>query len=123
MYRKASRAKLRFSSNRGQITVEDLWDIGMGELDEIAKRLSRDLKEDGEESFIRPIETKNAIKELRFEIVKDVIATRLAELDAAKDAAVSRDKKQRILAAMAKKKDDALEGASLEDLEDMLESL
>jgi hypothetical protein len=55
--------------------------------------------------------------------VKRVIAVKVEERDAAASALKRKEEKQKIMALIADKKDDALKGKSLEDLEKMLEAL
>ena len=51
MFEKASRAKIRFETSKGSLTVEDLWDLpltsntGKADLDDIARGLHSQLKE------------------------------------------------------------------------------
>lgn len=44
MFEKASRIKLRYSTNRGVLSVEDLWDLSLEQLDPIAINLNKSLK-------------------------------------------------------------------------------
>lgn len=128
MFEKAIRLKLRFESRQGLISVEDLWDLPLtsaraANLDDIAKDLSRQLKEDEQESFVVKATKKNEELQLKFEVVKHVIEVRLAEIEAVKQAKESREKKERILAIIARKRDEKLEGATLEELEGMVATL
>ena len=61
MFEQASRLKLRFTTARGSLSVEDLWDLpltsttGKPNLDDIAKSLNRELRATSEEtSFVEP---------------------------------------------------------------------
>jgi hypothetical protein len=130
MFEKAARLKLRFDTPQGWMSVEDLYDLpltskaGRANLDDIARDLHRQIKEAGDSiSFVTPASKPDETNELRFEIVKHVIAELVADLDAAKQAREKAEQKQRILAIVAKKKDEALEASSLEDLQKLLESL
>ena len=134
MFEKAARLKLRFDSPKGQLTVEDLWDLpltvgqlGGASLDNIAKALNRKIKETAEESFVikdaKSVNFLNTYTQLRFDIVKHIIDVRLAENDVAAAAHAKKIQKQKILGILAQKKDEQLQGASVEDLEKMLEAL
>jgi hypothetical protein len=126
----ATRQKLRFDSARGQLTVEDLWELpltssvpGKPNLDDIAKALHRTLKETDDVSFVTPAAKADTSNQLRFEIVKQVIAVKLIECDEASAAAVKREQKGRILELLAKKQDDTLAGKSEEELRALLNAM
>lgn len=132
MFEKATREKFRFDSVQGKLTVEDLWDLPLSSnhgnranLDDVAKALSRQLKEQGtEESFVKTREeTDDTTTPVMFEIVKHVIKVKLEEAEVCKRARESRERKQKILAIIAKKQDEKLEGASIEELLAMVEAL
>jgi hypothetical protein len=126
-FEKATRMKLRFDTSRGVLTVEDLWDLPLiGSdlcLDEIAKDLHRDLKDDSEQSFVVQTAKPDERLVLAFEIVKRVISVRLVEQEAAENAEALRQKKQKILAIIADKEDESLKETSVEDLRALLDSL
>jgi hypothetical protein len=127
MFEKASRMKLRFDTPRGRLTVEDLWDLPLigneACLDNIAKVLYRELKDETQESFVIKAERSNEELTTKFEIVKHVIDVRLQEEEAAKNAAQARRKKQQILAIIAEKETETLKDSSIDDLRALLESL
>ena len=129
MFEKASRIKLRFVTTKGGVTVEDLWDLplisrkGNFSLDDLAKRLNKEVKENGEESFVVRRNTANTLLDLKFEIVKHIIKVRLDELEQKENAAAQRVKKQRILEIIAGKEDEELAGKSVDDLRKMVEDL
>lgn len=80
----ASRSKLRFTSGRGSLSVEDLWDLDLKDLDRIAVGIDEKIKESsGHRSFLTNPDRKlsKAIKEdeLRLEVIKVIINTREAE--------------------------------------------
>lgn len=128
MFEKASKLKLRFETERGNVTTEDLWDIPLVapnnmSLDHIAKTLSRALKEDEEESFVIAKSTKNYDLELKFEIVKHIIKYKLQEKEKRENEAANKLKKEKILSILADKEDDALKGKSVASLKKMLDEL
>lgn len=129
MFEKASRAKLRFDTDRGSITVEDLWDLpltsqtGKLNLDGIAVALFGQLKAESTVSFVNTPATANESVQLKFNIVKHIIDVRLAENAAKAQERNNAEKKQAILALIARKETDKLEENSLEDLRKMVDEL
>lgn len=129
MFEKASRQKLRFDTSVGQITTEDLWALpltsatGKTNLDDIARGLHKQLKNGDDVSFVDVAKKSDAVAQLKFDIVKYVIETRLAENEAKSQASAKADKKQRILQIVSEREDDALRSASVDDLKAMLAAM
>lgn len=94
LFETASRQKLRFKANNGQVSVEDLWDLPLTQLDAMAKELRRQTR-DTEESFIENVKIDKTL-ETRFEIVKHVIRVRMEERQAKQDAK-DRDARRKVL--------------------------
>ena len=123
IFEQASRKGLRFDTSKGQnsASVEDLWNLPLtsgGDLDKIAKALKKSLdNSDDDSSFVKPVTTTNALTVLKFEIVKYVIDTRLAERDAATLASAKAESKRNIQAIIARKQAGALEDLSIEELQ------
>ena len=125
IFEQATKLKLRFATNKGNITVEDLWDLPLTNtrcmsLDALARALNREVKETEEESFVVKKATINSIAVLKFDIIKHVIEVRLAENESKLKAEETKQRNARILALIGKKQDDALEGKSIKELEALL---
>lgn len=122
IFERASRKNLTLVSNRGNISFNDLWKMPLTardgfSLDEVAKQANRDLKTYAEESFVETTNSEaKALAELRLEIVKHVIAARLAEKEAAATRAERADKRARLLEALAEKEGAELASMSKEDI-------
>lgn len=131
LFELATRQKLRFETPKGLLSVEDIWDLPLtssankANLDDIAKGLYHSLKQSGEGvSFVSPVDsTATRVQELQFDVVKHVIAVRIAERDKAADAAQRAAKKQRLLEIIATKQDESLRGKSLDELLKEVEAL
>lgn len=123
MFEKASRLKVRFTSKKGSITTEDLWDLPLTDLDQIAKGLNKELKEQEEESFIVTRKKSNVELEVKFEVVKHVITVKLAESEARSKQAAIKAHKQKIMEIIEAKKDQALGAKSIEELQAELRAL
>lgn len=129
LFEQASRTKLRFPSSRGELTVEQLWDLPLQsksgfDLDTIAKAVNKDLKSRGEESFVSastdPVKTT---LELSLEILKHIIQSKQEENSARLNEAKVRQERERIAGLIDKKQNEALEGETLEQLQARLAAL
>lgn len=127
----AARSRLRFPSPIGELTVEDLYDLpltslsGRANLDDLAKNAQREIRSETEaQSFVEPGEGgPDPDAQLRFDLIRHVISVKVAERDAAADAHRRREEKQKILALISEKQDEALRGKSLEELQALVEAL
>ena len=119
---KASKLKLRFKSGNGNVSVEDLWDLPLENVDAMAIGYSKELDDSSSLSFIKPKRANTALA-LKFEITKFVIETRVAEAEARKTATEKAAKRTQIRELMEKKQLTAMEGKSLEELQKELDLL
>lgn len=115
----ATRQKFRFPY-KGVATVEDLWDLNVRELDTIFKALNSQKKQNDEESLLSTKSKEDTIFEAKIEIVKYIVATKLAEAERKQFLAEQREKKNRIAEILADKQDEELRGKSVEELKKML---
>ena len=122
MFVTATRNKFRFPV-RGQISVEDLWDLSVENLDSVYKTLNSQVKKAKEESLLNTKSREDEIIEMQIEIVKYIVCVKQDE--AAKKVAAKEKKarKQRILEVLAAKEDADLQNKSPEELQAMLSEL
>lgn len=130
IFEKASRLKIRFETSKGDLSVEDLWDLPLNHskapnLDDIAIDLYSKLKAVDVPSFVTKAPKSEDIEEmqLRFDLVKHIISVRQQDMLLAENAKKNADKKQQILALIQKKENENLENLSKEELEEMARSL
>lgn len=124
IFEKGTRERLRFMSSKGgSLNIEDLWDLSLEELDNIAKALNRQVKDSSEESFIKKQNTSNKRAQLQFDIVISIINTKMEE--AAKRIAASdrKAKRDKILGLIAEKQEGALAKKSITSLQAELDKL
>lgn len=121
IFEQATRLQLRFRSKNGMLSTEDLWNLSLQALDDIAKSLRRELR-DTEESFIEESK-KDKEAELRFSVAKHIIDTKLAERDERKKAKERAEQRQRLLNILERKQDAALEGKTIEEIQKELDAL
>lgn len=128
MFMQANKMKLRFPTLAGNVSVEDLWDLPLtsergSSLNNTAKDINRELKEAEEENFVAERTSGNKLLQLKLDIVKAVIADKLADAEKARNALQLKEQKQKIMEIIASKQDAALEGKSLAALKKMLDNL
>ncbi len=130
IYKIAAQTGIRFVTNRGELTVEQLFAMplksGSGfDLDTTARTINSELKEMSEESFVEdPAANPRKVElETSLAIVKDVIKTKQEENAAVRLKAAKVIERKKILDAIGAKKDAALTTASLDELEKKLAEL
>ena len=123
MYKKALKSKLRFNTTKAKLKTEDLFDLNLTDLNNIAIALDKKLSETPRKSFISDITPDTQEDELRFNIVKDIITTKLAERDANQNAKAKAAEKAQLLEILHRKKNQALENLSVEELEAKIANL
>lgn len=122
MYKEALQKKLRFKTNKGMISTEDLFDLSLHNLDTLALMLDKKISEAPKKSFIEDLPAEENDDELRFSIVKDIINVKLkARKDNINRAQIDARNK-RIAELIAKKEDEALENKSIEELRAMIQN-
>ena len=122
MYKQASQLKLRFLTNVGQLSVEQLWDLSQTQLSNAIKAVKKVLKknDDDELSFLEDTKVVDIENQLRFDILKDVYLSKKKEADELRTATEIKEHNQKILTLISEKKDDSLKGMSIEELEKQL---
>jgi hypothetical protein len=125
----ATRSKLRFQSIRGDLTVEQLWEVPLRSrddfnLDAVAKAANKALKEISEESFVEHTVTpEHTRREMALLVVKHVIDTKLVEEEDAKRRANNKVEKEKLLAILADKQAGKLSELSEKDLQKRIAAL
>lgn len=122
MFEFAVRNKLRFPF-RGMISVEDLWDLSVTNLDKIFKELNSQVKQSKEESLLDTKTKEDEVLEIQIEIIKHIVSVKQEEMAAREKEIEKRAQKQKIMSIIAEKKDEALHNSSVEELTKMLEEL
>lgn len=128
VFEKASRQKLRFASARGDLTVEDLWDLPLTsrngfDLNVVAQKANAEVKASGEESFVGESTPASATAVLKLDVVKSVIATKIAERDAEVARKDKRQKRERLLELLANKEDAALQELTPDQIREQIAAL
>lgn len=127
----AVRNKLRFSSVRGDLTLEQLFDVPLRssngfDLNNVAQRANQSLKELNTENFVETKRTPTPAHtraERALELVKYIIETKLAEEQAAEIRAKNKAEKQKLLEILAEKQEGKLSNLSEAELKRRIAAL
>jgi hypothetical protein len=120
MYKEASKLKLRFSTTKGNLTVEQLWDLELTDLDSLAVSLEEAYKNSKGKSFLTKKTVKDKAIKLQFNIALDVLESKIEEEAALTEASENKKHNEKILGLIAEKQDEELKGKSVKELSKML---
>lgn len=119
-FKEASKQKLRFTTKWGSLTPEQLWDLSVKDLDTLAVSLEEEHKESGKKSFLVSKSVKDKTAKLRFDVVLDILNTKVEEEAEALQKKEDKEHNKKIIALIEEKKDGALKGKSIKELQKML---
>jgi predicted RecB family endonuclease len=122
MFKQASKLGLRFQTNKGILSVEQLWQLSQTDLSNAIKAVKKVLKknDDDELSFLEDTKVVDVENQLRFDILKDVYLTKKKEAEELRNAAETKAHNQKILSLIAEKQEGKLQEMSIEELEKLL---
>ena len=125
IFEQASKVKLRFQTVKGNLTVEQLWDLPLdkGEVNlyQLATELLVDTQNKPEQalSFFKKATSKNELAQLKFDIVKHIVTTKVAEIEDKTNEAVKQSEIAELDKLIAAKEAEAKAGLSLDELKAM----
>ena len=122
MFEVAVRNKFRFPF-KGVISVEDLWDLSVQQLDGIFKMLKSQEKKAQEESLLDTRTPEDEVLKTKIDIIRHIVTVKLDEAKQAERAKENRDQKQKILGILAEKQDADLRNKTPDELQAMLNQL
>jgi len=122
LFEYATRNKLRFASAKGELNIEQLWEVPLRSndlfnLDAIARTANKAWKDATEESFV---ETKRTEKHVRLEaaldVVKFIIQYKMDAEEAAKKKADNKQRREQLIKALQEKQEGKLSALSEREL-------
>ena len=127
MFEQASRLKLRFSSVRGELAVEQLWDVPLRSKDDfnlnkVAQAVNHQLESSQEENFV-DVKKADSIVKLKFDLVKHIIDVKLDEEETLKQRAANRVEREKLLRILAEKQEGKLTDLSEKELQRRINAL
>ena len=122
LFEVATRSKLRFPSTKGELSVEDLWDLSDKDLDVVYKNLKDQEVKSSEESLLDDANVDPKLT-AAIGIVKYIFTTKRNERLAEKERINKKLTQRKYIDALSKKQDEAIEKMSEAELRAMIDSL
>lgn len=122
IFEQAVRKKLRFSY-KGEVSVEDLFDIPLTDLDDLFRSLNSELRDQKSESLLDTQSHTVTELELKINLIKHVVNVRLTEQAVQKEFFAKKARKEKILDIIAEKQDEDLKGKSIEELTTLVNAM
>lgn len=122
MFELAVRSKMRFPF-RGMVSVEDLWDLSVKDLDSVFKSLNSQVKQAKEESLLDTKTKENEMLNTQIEIIKYIVAIKLEEESLRLKVKERKEQKQKLLEILASKQDESLQNKTEEEIRAMIDQL
>lgn len=127
IFAQATRLSLRFVTSKGQVSVEDLWQMPLTSsrhtsLDSLARHYAQKLRDSDVGSFVEPSKVDEGLQ-LRFDVVKYIIDTKLAERVEKTAAKAKQAQKEKLQAIIEQKRDEQLSSKTIEELEQEIAKL
>lgn len=122
LFEMATRSKMRFPSTKGELSVEDLWDLSGKDLDVVYKNLKDQEVKSSEESLLDDANVDPKLT-AAIGIVKYIFTTKRNERLAEKERINKKLTQKKYIDALSKKQDEAIEKMSEAELRAMIDSL
>ena len=122
MFEFAVRNKMRFPF-KGMISVEDLWDLNVNDLDVVFKTLNNELTRTHEASLLGGSDDTDIYLTTQIDIVRYIFDSKISEADEARKVEERNKKKQKLMELIVAKQDAELSNKSIDELKGMLEEL
>lgn len=123
-FKQASKLGLRFNTDKGVLTTEQLWSLTQTQLSLLIRSIRKVLTQGDDDeavSFLTSTPSKeNVENQLRFDIAKEIYLTKKQEAEELRDKAKAKEDNEKIMAIIARKRDSKLEDMSEEELVKLL---
>jgi hypothetical protein len=114
-----TRGKHRFQTDKGMLSVEQLWDLPLADLDRLAVQLEHDSKKHTK-TFLKVKTQEDKITKAMFDVVLDVLNTKVEEQEAAEEARANKEHNEKIFRLIEEKEDEHLGKLTVKQLKAQL---
>lgn len=118
-FKQATKQKLRVQTNKGLLSTEQLWDLSLSDLDNLAVSLEEAYNNSKGKSFLAKKTVKDKDIKLQFDVVYEILQSKVEDNNALLEAKDRKEHNAKIDALIAEKQDEELKGLSVKQLEKM----
>jgi hypothetical protein len=123
LFMEATRKKYRFNF-KGEISVEELWDLNLDSLDEIYIKLKAEQrKQDNTESFLKKKNQADVLLSKKIELLEVIMKTKQDEAAMQESTMLLNQRRQELMEELDRKKKALVKEKSIEELEEELKKL
>ncbi len=122
MFEFAVRNKMRFPF-KGLVSIEDLWDLPVENLDLVFKTLNSQSKQIKEQSLLDTKSKEDEVLDLQIEIVRYIVQVKLEERNRRLQAKEKKEKKAKLMSVLADKQDQELLNKTPDEIVAMIKEL
>ena len=120
MYKEALITGMRVQTPKGNLSTEQLFSLNITELNDLAVALDEAYEKSKGKSFLETRTTKDKGIKLQFDIVLDILRTKLEASSEATRIKEAKENNAKILAIIEKKTGEAMEEKSIAELKKLL---
>jgi hypothetical protein len=122
IFEKATRLNVRFEY-KGQIMLEDLWDLSLEALDGIYTKLEASAKRSNDGGLLKTRKAEDKLTDLKLEIVKRVFEVKQEEETNRKLLAKKRQQKDFLKGVLEQKQNQQILDMPIEKIQEMMDGL
>lgn len=121
MFQKALKNKFRYKTSVGNLSTEQLFDLGLRELNSIYVELEKQVEKST--GLLSTKSSSSKIVEDKMEVVREIFSAKKEEIELKEKAAANQELKKRILEKIEEKKLGELDEKGIDELEKMAAKL
>lgn len=115
-FKEALKNKLRFKTNRGLVTTEDIFDLTDSQLDSLYKDLKKQIRSSQEESLLKTKSSEDKTTELSIKLVEEIYNDRVLEREKATQERERKEKRRKLLERLHEIEEGSLKNLSKEEI-------
>jgi D-ribose pyranose/furanose isomerase RbsD len=108
IFMKATKQKVRWNTTKGVLSVEDVWDLSLEQLNAEAIKLNKEIKEMGEENFLDDTPSVSPVMKLRFDVVIAIMEHKKELKLASETRAKNKAEKEKLLRLLEQREDEEM---------------